>query len=112
MGDAVRYRIRSRLRSGWAARLAIVVLVGLAGGAVMTAVAAARRTDSAFDRMVVENRTADALVNPDSGTESALTMSTIESLPSVARAGRIDGARRAAGDDDVDRWRTSSTRRR
>jgi FtsX-like permease family len=92
MGDAVRYRIRSGLRSGWPARLAIVVLVGLAGGAVMTAVAAARRTDSAFDRMVVENRTADALINPDKGILSALTMSTIESLPSVARAGRVDGA--------------------
>ncbi len=92
MGDAVRYRIRSGLRSGWASRLAIVVLVGLAGGAVMTAVAAARRTDSAFDRMVAENRTADALINPDSGTGSALTMSIIESLPSIARAGRIDGA--------------------
>ena len=40
------------------------LLVGLAGGAVLTAVAGARRTDSAYSRFLVASRAADVFVAP------------------------------------------------
>lgn len=43
-----RYRFRSTLARRWGGYLAIVVLVGLLGGVAMGAIAAARRTQSAF----------------------------------------------------------------
>jgi hypothetical protein len=90
--NAVWFRVRTQLRVGWLSFVGLAVMVGVAGGTVVAAVAAARRTDSAFDRMVEANRTADALVNPDFGIGSALTMDDLRALPSVERAGRIDFA--------------------
>jgi ABC-type lipoprotein release transport system permease subunit len=89
---AIGYRVRTQLRSGWMAITALALLVGLAGGAVLTTVAAARRTDSAFDRMVRADRVSPALVNPDQGDGSKLTMSELRKLPAVARATRINFA--------------------
>ena len=84
--------MRAQLRRGWTSIFALVLLVGLAGGAVMATMAAARRTDSAFDRMVEVNHTSDAIVNPDQGIDSQLTMKMVRSLPAVSRAARIDFA--------------------
>jgi hypothetical protein len=72
--------------------LVLALLVGIAGGAVLTTIAAARRTSSAFDRMVRATDASAALVNPDNGDGSKLTMSELRSLPGVKTAHRGDAA--------------------
>jgi hypothetical protein len=84
-------RFRADLRARWAALLALTILVGLAGGAALTAFAGARRTATAYDRLVRETEAWDLLVNPDSGSESALDDRAVARLPQVAAAGRVDG---------------------
>jgi ABC-type uncharacterized transport system permease subunit len=49
---AVWARARAELRRRWQATVLLVMVVGLAGGAVMAAVAGARRTDSGMDRFL------------------------------------------------------------
>src|SRR3954471_778738 len=88
---AVWLRFRAELRTRWRALLAVPWLVGLAGGAALAALAGARRTDTAFDRLVARTDTADLLVNPDDGTDSALTEDDVLSLPQVVAGGRVDG---------------------
>ena len=58
---------------------------------MLTGVEAARRTDSAFDRLLATTEAWDVLVNPDDGTESALRMEDIAALPMVEDASRVDG---------------------
>jgi hypothetical protein len=48
----------------WRGWVLLGLLVGVAGGAVLTAVAGARRTDSAYPRFLVASRAADVLVSP------------------------------------------------
>ena len=48
--EAAWYHARAALRGRWRALLLLVLLVGLAGGAVLTAVAGARRSATAYDR--------------------------------------------------------------
>jgi hypothetical protein len=43
--------LRAGLRQGWRAWLALALLLGVMGGVVLTAVAGARRTDTAYPRM-------------------------------------------------------------
>ena len=82
---------RASLRHGWRGLLGIGLLVGLAGGAVLTGVGAARRTDSAIVRMQEGTEAWDVLVNPNGGTESALQVEDIAVLPDVVDVGRADG---------------------
>ncbi|MDQ3147874.1 MAG: hypothetical protein M3R01_13260, partial [Actinomycetota bacterium] len=56
---AARYRAWSELRRRWRATAVLVVLVGLAGGVVLTTVAGARRTSSAYERFRQETRAGD-----------------------------------------------------
>ena len=84
---AVWYRFRAELRTRWVATLVLAVLVGVAAGVVLTAVAGARRTASAYDRMVDQNRAWDVLVNPDNGNESALDPEAVAQLPQVEAFG-------------------------
>jgi hypothetical protein len=89
---------RRQLRRRWAATVVLVVLVGIAGGVVLAAVAGARRTDSAMGRFVAYSRPEDliAVVNgaqgdpsdPSVGARAAAIRSQIEALPEVAAAGR------------------------
>ena len=55
-------RFRSEARWRWRGWLALAVLVGVGGGAVLGIVAGARRTDSAYERFVAESSPADYLV--------------------------------------------------
>ena len=71
---SVVYRLRADLRRGWRTLAVIALLVGLSGGVVLTALAAAHRTDTAFARMRAANDAWDLTINPNSGSESALTM--------------------------------------
>jgi hypothetical protein len=88
---AVWLRFRAELRSRWRALLALALLVGFAGGATLAAVAGARRTDTAFSRLLADTESWDVLVNPDLGTDSALRAKDVAALPQVAEAGRVDG---------------------
>jgi ABC-type lipoprotein release transport system permease subunit len=88
---AVWMRFRAELRARWPALLAVALLVGLAGGAALTAFAGARRTDTAFGRLVKKTSAWDVLVNPDLGSDSKLDDHAIAAVPQVAQAGRVNG---------------------
>ena len=96
--------VRSDLRRRLVQLLASVLLIGIAGGAVLTAASGARRTASAISRSARAANAADVLVGPDiPGTPAA--WSRVDALPEVAevatfkglmsapldRNGRIDG---------------------
>lgn len=85
------YRFRSELRSRWRSVLALALLVGIAGAVTLAAIAGARRTDSAFARMLRETRAADLLANPDFGNESRLDVRKVAALPMVEDAGKEQG---------------------
>src|SRR4051794_34377745 len=46
--------VRARLRKAWFAGLAMAVLIGLSGGAVIALVSASRRVTTSYDRLLVE----------------------------------------------------------
>ena len=52
------------LRGRWLSWAVLVLLVALAGGVVLTAVAGARRTDSAYRRFLAAYQASDVLVGP------------------------------------------------
>ena len=85
--SAVVYRLRAELRRRWLATFLLLVLIAPAGGVVLTAAAGARRTASAYDRLVEETRAWDLLVNPDMGNESALDPERVAALPQVESFG-------------------------
>lgn len=78
-------RATAELRRRWPATLLLVLLIALAGGTVMAATAGARRTASAFPRMLEEANAGDVLVNPNDGDTD---FDTIEALPDVVDAAR------------------------
>src|SRR5439155_5199405 len=90
--DAVWMQARSQLRRRVADTVLLTLLVGLAGGAVLAAVAGASRTDSAVPRFRDFSRTIDAAVSyraePFSNDAEAET-DAIRRLPEVAWAGRL-----------------------
>jgi ABC-type antimicrobial peptide transport system permease subunit len=76
------------LRRHWAAWLAFAVILGLVGGLVMSAAAAARRTRTAFPRLFEATNAFDVLVNPNDG---AMDFDTVEQLPEVTGHSRVAG---------------------
>lgn len=87
----VAFLLRFQLRARWRAMAGIVVLLGLVGGVALGAVAGARRTATAYDRMLEQASPYDVLVNPDEGSESALTPGDIAELPGVTAVGTLLG---------------------
>jgi hypothetical protein len=83
MMGAVWARARAELRRRWRATALLMVVVGLAGGAVMAAVAGARRTDSAMDRFLAWNR-------PMNVTVYGVDYDLVRRLPQVADADEGD----------------------
>jgi predicted lysophospholipase L1 biosynthesis ABC-type transport system permease subunit len=88
---AVGYRFRAELRARWRSVIALALLAGVAGAVTLAAIAGARRTDTAFARMLRETRAADVLVNPDFGNESGLDVRRVAALPMVAQAAKEQG---------------------
>jgi putative ABC transport system permease protein len=88
---AVVSHLRAELRRRWPAWLGAVALIGLVGGLVLGSLAGARRTDTAFDRMLEATNAGDVMANPDLGTRSALDVDDVEALPMVERAGLAMG---------------------
>jgi hypothetical protein len=81
---AIWIRARAELRQRWRATFVLMAVAGLAGGAVMAAVAGARRTDSAMDRFLAYNR---PLIVSVAGPD----FNAVRRLPQVADAD--EGAR-------------------
>src|SRR5215218_9070460 len=76
---AVWVRARAELRRRWRATILLALLVGLAGGVVLAAVAGARRTGSAMDRFLAYHRPMDVSV-------AGLDMAALARLPQVVDA--------------------------
>jgi FtsX-like permease family len=102
---AVWVRVRAELRQRWRATVLLMVVVGLAGGAVVAAVAGARRTDSAMDRFLAYSRPVNVSVigpdfdavrrlpqvaDADQGAYMALTPSTPAGAPDTGALGSIN----------------------
>lgn len=81
---------RMELRREWRTLVPIVVLVSLVSGIALWSAAAARRTDSAFDRMLDDTAAWHVMVNPDAGASTALTTEMVTGLEQVADASRIE----------------------
>ena len=60
--SAILLLAKSEVRRRWASLLALAVLAALGGGLVTASAALARRTVTAFDRLTVATRPADAQV--------------------------------------------------
>src|SRR5688572_30802476 len=84
---AVGLVVRSLLRRRIAATVALILLVALASGAVLTAAAGARRTSTAFDRLLDETDASDVVII---GTGD-LSTADLEQLPGVERASEAVG---------------------
>jgi ABC-type antimicrobial peptide transport system permease subunit len=92
---AVGYRIRAELRARWRAWLALAALVGVVAGAVLFLAAGARRTASAHDRFLSEQRAYDAVAGaacgeePYAGRVDPPCAEAVRRLPAVAVATTI-----------------------
>ena len=91
MREPLTFHLRAEARRRWPAWLAVVLVIGVAGGLVLGTVAGARRTATAFDRMVGATETSEVMVNPDFGAFSELDPADVAELPGVVRTGIIDG---------------------
>ena len=76
----------------------LVVLVGLAGGMILAAVAGARRSQAALPRFLAFSQTTDALVwvLPRSGSPFQSRSDLAEELPLVAGLPGVQSVRRVA----------------
>lgn len=87
---AVRRLVAHQLSAGWRGWVVLALLIGFAGGAVLTATAGARRTESAYPRFLKASRASDLLVAPGGsglgGYDDALGR-----LPGVAAIAPIVG---------------------
>jgi ABC-type lipoprotein release transport system permease subunit len=86
---AVRMCVRSVLRHRLWGAVAVTILVGVAGGAVLAAYAGARRTDSAFPRLLDRTRVFDELILPRQYED--VRAAAIAKLPGVEQVGSAQG---------------------
>ena len=79
------------LRARWPGWVVLAMLVGLAAGAVFTAAAGARRTDSAYPRFLAVSKASDVLVGPAGGGFGGSYDEALGGLPGVAAIAPIVG---------------------
>ncbi len=77
---------RSLFRRRWWSVIALGLLVGIAGGAVIAAAAGARRTETAYPRLNEESAASDVQVSPVVGD---VDLDEVAALPQVERSGRL-----------------------
>lgn len=92
-GPAIRYRARAELRSSWRGAIGLVVLVVLLGSAVLASTAGARRTASAYTRLLVATEAADLLVSPyEDPSDPEAYRAALGDVPGVRAVGHVMGA--------------------
>jgi len=79
------------LRARWLGWVALALLVGLAGGVVLTAAAGARRTDSAYPRFLAASKASDVLIGPAGAGFGGRYDEALGGLPGVAAIAPIVG---------------------
>lgn len=82
---------RCQWRRRRVATWATVGLLAVAVAIVLTAVAGARRTETAYPRMLEATRGFDVLANPDRGARTALDFDAVAALPDTQTLGRAAG---------------------
>jgi ABC-type lipoprotein release transport system permease subunit len=87
--NSVWLRARAELRSGWRRSLALALMMGLAGGAVIGAAVGARRTHSAYERFLVAQRSMDVVASPAIGYSGIPDLVRVEKFPEVADSARV-----------------------
>ncbi len=89
----VRILARATLRTGWRGAVVVALLVGVAGGAVLTAWAGARRTGSAYDRALHETKSQDVLASAvyDFQKQQLPDISKLARLPQLETSGQLVG---------------------
>jgi len=83
--DAVVLALRADLRTGWRALLSLALLLGLIGGVVLTAAAGARRTDTAYPRLLTWANASQASLIPAVSDYPADYYAALARLPQVAQ---------------------------
>ncbi|MCI0345351.1 MAG: hypothetical protein L0221_07895, partial [Chloroflexi bacterium] len=87
--SAVWMRLRAELRARWRSWVGLALLAGLAGGLATAAAAGARRTHSAYPRMLEQARPHDVVVYNFPDPDIALIPpDVVEAQPEVAEAAR------------------------
>jgi hypothetical protein len=99
----VRAWLRIDLRRRWRSLAVLALLVAVSGGTVMTAVAGARRGESALSRLAADTLPATALVQPN---EPGFDWDAVRALPEVEAVGPVAGGRmnirvEGLGDEEV-----------
>src|SRR5688572_21668048 len=80
------------LRGQWRRQLPVVVLIAFVGAVVFTCVAAARRTDSTYDRFIERHAIAELATSAElSGEELAAAEAAIAETPGVRTVGSWNG---------------------
>jgi hypothetical protein len=88
----VPYWSRTRLRTTWGSSLALVLLIGVAGGTVLALAAGGLRTDSAYPRFSAQYRGADAtMYQYSNGPDMVAALAKVVRFSQVAAYGRIQG---------------------
>src|SRR5215212_8615908 len=89
---------RSDARARWRSLIALALLAGITAGVALAALAGARRTDTALDRLRDETRAADAIVFASQSGVPAADWDALERRPEVAEVapwgllfGELDG---------------------
>jgi hypothetical protein len=88
---AVWYRFRAELRMRWRGWLALALIAGIAGGAVLALTAGARRSDTAYRRFLRAQDAYDVFVSLNTGgfgasPDEVFDPEEVERLPQVAEA--------------------------
>jgi hypothetical protein len=91
----VSYRFRAKLSRQWVGFAALVVLLGLLGGLSMAAVAAGRRTQSAFPAFFASTNPSDlqvatGLYNPQQGQTTGYVPSVVAGLARLPQVKRVE----------------------
>jgi hypothetical protein len=77
-------RLRADLRRRWRPMLSLALLLGLIGGVVLTAAAGARRTDTAYPRLLQWANGAQVDILPEQGSGFGGYYQALAKLPQVA----------------------------
>lgn len=81
---SVRFALRAELRQGLLGMLGLALLLGLIGGVVLTAAAGARRTDTAYPRLLRWGNAAQVEIIPNGNGPFPGYFAALRRLPQVA----------------------------